>query len=248
MATNLNLSPDTMEYIHQGRAKLVLVTDAGTPAERETDMGVVTVGEAELSADSTKVYSSNFPTRRQIGSLSNETGMTFNFTTQSITRDVRVMALMGVSAALAMPAVANWSKPVGMVKVGDRIPLGRPVTDPLIADFVAGTDYRYEAETRTVVILNVPAGKGADVTITGNAPAVQGALKASVGTNPEREVHLRLYGIEQGKAPFQLDVTKGTIRPSSALGMIGENDPLEAEFAVECGVDATGSFGTLILF
>ncbi len=248
MATLLNLSPDAMEYIHQGRAKLVFVTDAGTPAEREQDMGVVTVGEVEMSADSTKVFSPNFPTRRQIGSLSNETGMTFNFTTQSITREVRVMALMGLSSALTLPAVPNFSKPVGSVKVGDRIPLGRPVTDPLITGFVAGTDYVYEVATRTIVIRNVPTGKGTDVTITGNAPAVSGAIQASVGTNPDREAFLRLYGIEADKPLFQLDVPKGAIRPSSALGMIGENDPLEAEFAVECGVGPDGSFGTLVIY
>ncbi len=249
MTTLLNLSPDTMEYIHQGRAKLVLVTDAGTPAEREQDMGVVTVGEVEMGAETTKVYSSNFPTRRQIGSLSNETSMTFNFTTQSITRDVRIMALMGLATPLAIPSAANFNRPVGAVKAGDRIPLGRTVNGVAIDGFVAGTDFRYEPETRTVVILNVPQGKGgADTAITGNAPAVTGAVQASVGTNPSQEVYLRLYGVEADKAPFQLDVLKGTIRPSKALGFIGENDPIAAEFAVQCGVGPDGSFGLLTLF
>ena len=241
----MNLDPLSMEHIHQGRAVLVEVIAAGTGAEREEHLGNVTVAENELEADTTKVYSSNFPTRRQIGSLSNETGMSFSFTTQSISRKVRAMATMGLQTVMDLPANAAFEKEVGQLAKGDRIPLGRRVNDVEIGDLEPGVDFVMVERGEVVLIRNVPAGAPATSLITGSAPAVTGGVRIAMGQAANRQVHLRMYGVEEGKEPFVMDIPQGTIRPSGAMGWIGENDPIDAEFTVEVAAGPDGSFGTL---
>jgi hypothetical protein len=87
----------------------------------------------------------------------------------------------------------------------------------------------------------------APVTITGSAPAFANAVKVAMGKNANRELRLRLLGNEQGKRPFTLDVT-GIVRPTSAVGYIGENDVIGAEFELSLNADADGSLGTLVIY
>ncbi|NCP22830.1 MAG: hypothetical protein GW854_01635 [Erythrobacter sp.] len=241
----MNLDPLSMDLIHQGRAVLVEVIASGTAAEREEHLGNVTVAENEMEAETTKVYSSNFPTRRQIGALSNETGMTFSFTTQSISREIRAMATMGLQSLMELPAVPDFQKEVGQLVVGDRIPLGRRVTSVEIGELEPGVDFTMVERGEVVLIRNVPAGTPATNLITGIAPAVTGGMRIAMGQAANRQVHLRLYGIEEGKEPFVMDIPQGTIRPSGAMGWIGENDPMDAEFSVEVEAGPDGSFGTI---
>ncbi len=245
--STMNLDPLSMEYIEQGRAVLVEVIGAGTAAEREEHLGNVTVAENEMEAETTAVYSSNFPTRRKIGALSNETGMTFSFTTQSISRKVRAMATMGLQTTVDLPAVPDFEKEVGQLVAGDRIPLGRKVTDVEIGELEPGVDFTMVERGEVVLIRNVPAGSPTTNLITGTAPAVTGGMRIAMGQAANRQVYLRLYGIEEGKDPYVMDIPQGTIRPSGAMGWIGENDPMDAEFSVEVEAGPDGSFGTIRL-
>ncbi len=242
----INLNPFTMDYIQQGRARLVQVIGTGAN-ERELEIGNVTTAEVEMEVDSTDVFTSNLPVRTKIGSLTNDVSAKLPFTVQSLTPDVRAWSVLGLEEAAPLAADPNWSKEVGAITVGDRIPLGRPVDEIESDGMQAGIDFVPLDNGRSVLIKAKPGGVTAPVTFTGKAPAFSNALKIAMGKNANREIRLRLYGNEQGKRPFTLDVI-GIVRPTSAVGYIGENDVVGAEFELSLNADETGSLGTLQIF
>ena len=244
MSTNINIEPLSMDNVYQGRAVLVEVLNYGTPQESEEDLGIVTVAELDSSADSTDVASSNLPVRAVIGQLLNELSMKLNITTISITRKIRALSAFGLEEANALPADPEFSKAVGKLEVGRRIPLGRRVNEIEIGNLEEGRDFVAKQNGRVVVILAVPNGTPNDATIEGKAPAVVGGVRIKMGAQATREFHARLYGVEAGKEDMVMDVM-GQIKPSSALGNIGENDPIEAEFELTIQPRDDGSFGTI---
>lgn len=242
----INLDPFTMDYIQQGRARLVHVVGAG-PTEREVEIGNVITAEVEMEVDSTDVYTSNLPVRTKIGSLTNDVAATLPFTVQSLTPEVRAWSVLGLEEAAPLAADAAWSKEVGAIKVGDRIPLGRPVEEIEIAKMQAGVDFDVLDNGRAILIKAKPGDVATPLVIKGKAPAFAQALRIAMGANANRKLRLRLYGNEQGKRPFTLDVT-GIVRPTSAVGYIGENEIVGAEFGLSLEADAAGNLGTIVIF
>lgn len=242
----INLNPFTMDHIQQGRARLVQVVGTGAN-EREIEVGNVTTAEVEMEVDSTDVFTSNLPVRTKIGSLTNDVSAKLPFTVQSLTEDVRAWSVLGLKEAAPLTADANWSKEVGAITVGDRIPLGRPVNDIEIDGMQEGVDFTVLDNGRAILIKAKPAGVTAPVTISGSAPAFANALKVAMGKEANLELRLRLYGNEKGKRAYTLDVT-GIVRPTSAVGYIGENDVIGAEFELSLNADAEGSLGTIVIY
>lgn len=247
MPQTINLNPFTMDHIQQGRARLVQVIGSGAD-ERELEIGNVSTAEVEMEVDSTDVYTSNLPVRTKIGSLTNDVSATLPFTVQSLTADVRAWSVLGLEEAAPLVAVPDWSKEVGVIAVGDRIPLGRPVDEIEIEGMQEGIDFAVLDGGRAILIKAKPGGMSAPVIITGNAPAFANGLKIAMGRNANRQLRLRLYGNEQRKRAYTLDVI-GVVRPTSAVGYIGENDVIGAEFALSLEpIDDEGSLGILQIF
>ena len=246
MPNTINLTPLNTDYIQQGRARLVQVVQTEN-GERELEVGVVSVAEVEVSADTTDVYTSNLPVRTKIGSLTNEVSAKLPFTVQSLTPEVRAWSVLGLEQAAPLVADPAWTKEIGAWVPGDRVPFGRPVENVEVEGAVEGVDFKMLDNNMAMLIMAKPSGLATPVEIIGSATAFPDALKVSVGRNANRVIRLRLYGVEQVKRPYILDMT-GIVRPSSAVGYIGENDIIGAEFELDVQTDTDGNLGILTIF
>ena len=246
------VSPLDSNFLWQGRGRLLFKPE---DAAAFFDLGLVNAFTVQVEVDEQDIYSSNFPVRTKIATLTNEINPTAGFTTLTVSRQALALAVMGLEQVANSPADTHSANIAGGAVIGaihDLSAVAESIDESEDIEVTSGATplvkdvhFRVIAAGQAMIeIIALPAGvvSGAALAVAWTSRAVSGSRIGVASTSGVRG-HLVFLSTEAGREPVRVDLWNVQIRPDGEVGFIGETDPIELSFTASIQIDGSKPAG-----